>query len=70
MKKLCDGTKSDAFAPVASCYDDVVGQEVLNRIRSSCHGQFECSVTIPTLVLDGCDLMRRELKTEHICGKA
>ena len=69
MKKLCDGEKHDNFAPVNSCYDDGVGNEVKQFIKSNCHGQFECTISIPTLIITGCDGLRRELKTEHICGK-
>ena len=68
LKKLCDGTKQDTRAPASSCYNDEVEDEILHLLRSSCHTEFECTVTIPTLVIEGCDMMRRELKTEHICG--
>ena len=68
-KNLCDGEQKDNFAPDNSCYDDNVHHSITTLLRHNCNGQYECSQTIPTEVLTGCDGMRRELKVEHICSK-
>ena len=72
-KELCDGDKpQDSFKPTGdkSCYDEAKDTEVSIELKSECHGQFECTYTIPTLILDSaCEGMRRELRLEYICGK-
>ena len=68
QKLLCDGEKKDNFAPVDSCFEDDVHQNLTELLRQQCHGHFECSLPVPTYVLTGCDGMRRELKLEHLCG--
>ena len=72
-KELCDGEKpKDNFQPAggASCFDDSKSEEVAIEFMNACHGSYNCSHTVPTLVLaTACDGMRREVKIEHLCSK-
>ena len=72
-KELCDGDKpQDSFEPAGdkSCYNEDLDTEISLGLKTECHGKFECTYTIPTLVMDdACGGMRRELRLEYICGK-
>ena len=70
---MCGGEKpKDNFQPAggASCFDDGKSEEVANEFKNACHGSFNCSHTVPTLVLaTACDGMKREMNLEHLCSK-
>ena len=70
---MCDGEKpKDNFQPAggASCFDDSKSEEVAIEFMNACHGSYNCSHEVPTLVLaQACDGMRREVKIEHLCSK-
>ena len=73
-KELCNGEKpKDSFQPTGdvSCFNPTKSEEVANEFRTACHGGFNCSHDVPTLILDAaCDGMKREMTLEYNCGKS
>jgi hypothetical protein len=70
-KQLCDGKKpADSMAPQGSdCIEDSAS---LLATQTLCHGRGSCSVPVePDMAVLGasCALLKKELRTEHICGK-
>ena len=70
LEKMCDEEKkADSNAPSQDCLDTSL---FLQHTRSSCHGEYSCSISVsPTFTsLDSsCDGLQREARTNHICGK-
>ena len=72
-KELCDGEKpKDSFQPTGdvSCFDDSKSETVAQELKHECHGQFNCTYTVPTLQIgNACSGMRREVRVQTLCGK-
>ena len=71
-KELCDGEKKkDSKAPAMNCFNETFEMEVITELEDLCHGEFQCTYTIPTVPLDPiCDGMKREARIEFSCGKS
>lgn len=70
-KMMCDGDKPDdnQAAPSANCQET---DSVLLEAQTLCHGKPSCSIPISTSMatLDvACKFLKKELRTEHICGE-
>ena len=72
-KDLCNGEKpKDSFKPSGdvSCFNESISKEVALEFMTACHGGFNCSHEVPTLVLEpACDGMKREMTLEYNCGE-
>ena len=70
-KMLCDGAEqADGLAAQGTdCIEDV---SVVGQARLLCHGRSSCSVPVTSDMASlgpTCSLLKKELRTEHICGK-
>lgn len=70
-RELCDGGKDpDRVEPGKDCLEK---EDVLQQVRTLCHGKPGCSVPVEHTMADftGCMAadLKRELRTSHICGK-
>ena len=54
-----------------NCFNETFEMEVITELEDLCHGEFQCTYTIPTVPLDPiCDGMKREARIEFSCGKS
>ena len=70
-KMLCDGAEqADGLAAQGTdCIDDT---SVVGLARLLCHGRSSCSIPVTSDMASlgpTCSLLKKELRTEHICGK-
>ena len=70
-KMLCDGAEqADGLAAQGTgCIEDV---SVLEEARRLCHDQSSCSIPVTSDMASlgpMCSLLKKELRTEHICGE-
>ena len=70
-KMLCDGAEqADGLA--AQGPECIETSSVLEEARRLCHGRSSCSLPVtPDMASLGptCSLLKKELRTEHICGR-
>ena len=70
-KMLCDGAEQ-ADSQAAQGTDCIEDNSVLEQARHLCHGRSSCSVSVTSDMASlgsTCSFLKKELRTEHICGK-
>ena len=70
-KELCDGEKPNGNSlGSGTCYNETHNEKLRGDLGAECHGTYNCTYYIPTVPLTpDCDGLRREVRTEFICGK-
>ena len=69
--ELCDGEKPNGKSlGSGTCYNATHNEKLENDFALECHGTYNCTVYVPTVPLNpDCDGLRREVRTQYICGK-
>ena len=71
-RTLCNGTKGEDSKAVAANQDCLDEAGITTEAREACHGQSSCSLSVTdnmSLLGSVCIGLKRELRTNYICGK-
>ena len=70
-KELCDGEKPNGKSlGSGTCYNETHNEKLKNDFAFECHNSYNCTFYVGTVPLTpDCDGLRREVRTEYICGE-